>query len=221
MRQANQLENWAHIATILGPILVVCGGIWALYKFLNSKKEQVRQWKCEEKRNKQEKLTGIYNNLLRIISLFPNKTPNDIMNLLSYGPNFSSENFDTVNRILEIQIKEDYQKRLKREGLTYQDEEDIKTEIWNREWCIEEITKISKQYFIAKDEYEQFRRNDKIIEIYSSQEVKNCLVEFEVLLNNAFIAGRKLLEYNDGRCNRLDNIRWKLEQLIRADIGVQ
>ena len=126
MRQANQLENWAHIATILGPILVVCGGIWALYKFLNSKKEQVRQWKCEEKRNKQEKLTGIYNNLLRIISLFPNKTPNDIMNLLSYGPNFSSENFDTVNRILEIQIKEDYQKRLKREGLTYQDEEDIK-----------------------------------------------------------------------------------------------
>lgn len=63
---------------------------------------------------------------------------------------------------------------------------------------IKEITKIGKQYFVAKDEYKQFRCSDKIIEIYSSQEVKNCFVEFEVPLNNinAFIAGRKL-EYNE------------------------
>ena len=218
MRQANQLENWAHIATILGPILVVCGGIWALYKFLNSKKEQVRQWKCEEKRNKQEKLTEIYNKLLRIISLFPNKNPNDIMNLLSYGPNFSLENFDTVVKILEIQIKEDYQKRLEREGLTYQDEEDIKTEIWNREYYIKEIEKNKNQYFLAKKEYEQFRSTDKIIELYASQDVKNCLVKFEVTCHNAFIAGRPL-EYNDGRNNKLDDVRWELEYLIRVDLG--
>ena len=39
------------------------------------------------------------------------------MTLLSNGPNFHSENFDAVNRILEIQIKEDYQKRLERKVL--------------------------------------------------------------------------------------------------------
>lgn len=69
------------------------------------------------------------------------------MTLLSYGPNFHSENFDTVNRILEIQIKEDYQKRLERKDLIYQDEEDIKTEIRNREYYIKEIEKIKNQYF--------------------------------------------------------------------------
>ena len=140
------------------------------------------------------------------------------MTLLSYGPNFHSENFDTVNRILEIQIKEDYQKRLERENLNYQDEEDIKAEIRNREDCIREIEKIKKQYFLAKKEYERFRSTDKIIELYASQDVKNCLVKFEVTCHNAFIAGRPL-EYNDGRNNKLDDVRWELEYLIRVDLG--
>jgi len=87
--------------------------------FICKKKEQ----KIQSKVKKQKKLTEPYNELIRIISLFPNRTPYDVMTLLSYGPNFHSENFDTVNRILEIQIKEDYQKRLERKGLIYQDEE--------------------------------------------------------------------------------------------------
>ena len=141
------------------------------------------------------------------------------MTLLSYGPNFHSENFDTVNRILEIQIKEDYQKRLERKGLIYQDEEDIKTEIRNREYYIKEIEKIKNQYFLAKKGYERFRSTDKIIELYANQDVKNCLVKFDVTWHNAFIAGRPL-EYNDGRNNKLDDIRWELEQVIRADLGI-
>ena len=60
--------------------------------------------------------------------------------------------------------------------------EDIKTEIWNREYYIKEIEKIKNQYFLAKKEYEQFRSTDKIIELYASQDVKNCLVKFEVYL---------------------------------------
>lgn len=141
------------------------------------------------------------------------------MTLLSNGPNFHSENFDAVNRILEIQIKEDYQKRLERKGLTYQDEEDIKTEIRNREYYIKEIEKIKNQYFLAKKEYERFRSTDKIIELYASQDVKNCLVKFEVTWHNAFITGRPL-EYNDGRNNKLDDICWELEQVIRTDLGI-
>ena len=99
------------------------------------------------------------------------------------------------------------------------DEEEIKTEIRNRECYIKEIEEIKNQYFLAKKEYERFRSTDKIIELYASQDVKNCLVEFDVTRDNAFIAGRPL-EYNDGRNNKLNDIRWELEQVIRADLGI-
>ena len=189
--------------------------------FVNTfvKKDKEYERYIEGKRNKRDKLTATYNELLKIIALFPNKTPYDIMNNISFSPVFNFEDFDTVNRILEIQIKEDYQKRLERKGLTYQDEEDIKTEIRNREYYIKEIEKIKNQYFLAKKEYERFRSTDKIIELYASQDVKNCLVKFDVTWHNVFIAGR-LLEYNDGRNNKLDNIRWELEFIIRKDLGI-
>ena len=141
------------------------------------------------------------------------------MTNLPFSPVFNREDFDTVNRILEIQIQKDFQKRLERENLNYQDAEDIKTEIRNREYYIKEIEKIKNQYFLAKKEYERFRSTDKIIELYASQDVKNYLVEFDVTWHNAFISGRPL-EYNDGRNNKLDDIRWELEQVIRADLGI-
>ena len=219
VKKDNQLENLSHIATIVGVLLAIIVAIGGVIKYFSEKKDKKYEQYIEEKRNKGEKLAETYNELLKIIALFPNKTPYDIMINLPFSPVFNREDFDTVNRILEIQIKEDYQKRLEREGLTYQDEEDIKTEIRNREYYIKEIEKIKNQYFLAKKGYEQFRRNDKIIELYASQDVKNCLVKFDVTWHNAFIAGRPL-EYNDGRNNKLDDIRWELEQVIRADLGI-
>ena len=219
VKKDNQLENLSHIATIVGVLLAIIVAIGGVIKYFSEKKDKKYEQYIEEKRNKGEKLAETYNELLKIIALFPNKTPYDIMTNLPFSPGFNREDFDTVNRILEIQIKEDYQKRLEREGLTYQDEEDIKTEIWNREYYIKEIEKIKNQYFLAKKGYEQFRRNDKIIELYASQDVKNCLVKFDVTWHNAFIAGR-FLEYNDGRNNKLDDIRWELERVIREDLGV-
>ena len=208
--------NWQSVLAIVG----ILGFLWGIYIYVDKRKSKIQERKIQSQVQKQEKLTEPYNELIRIISLFPNRTPYDVMTLLSYGPpNFSSENFDTVNRILEIQIKEDYQKRLERENLNYQDEEDIKAEIRNREDCIREIEKIKKQYFLAKKEYERFRSTDKIIELYASQDVKNCLVKFDGTWHRAFITGRPL-EYNDGRNNRLDDIRWELEQVIRADLGI-
>ena len=208
--------NWQSVLAIVG----ILGFLWGIYIYVDKRKSKIQERKIQSQVQKQEKLTEPYNELIRIISLFPNRTPYDVMTLLSYGPpNFSSENFDTVNRILEIQIKEDYQKRLERENLNYQDEEDIKAEIRNREDCIREIEKIKKQYFLAKKEYERFRSTDKIIELYASQDVKNCLVKFDGTWHRAFITGRPL-EYNDGRNNKLDDIRWELEQVIRADLGI-
>lgn len=217
--QVNQLENWSYIASIVGVLLAIIVALGGVIKYFREKKDKEYERFIEGKRNKRDKLTATYNKLLKIIALFPNKTPYDIMTNLPFSPGFSLENFDTVNRILEIQIKEDFQKRLERECLTYQDEEDIKTEIRNREYYIKEIGKIKNQYFLAKKRYEQFRRNDKIIELYASQDVKNCLVKFDVAWHNAFIEGR-LLEYNDGRNNKLDDIRWELERVIREDLGV-
>lgn len=217
--QVNQLENWSYIASIVGILLAIIVAIGGVIKYFREKKDKEYDRYIEGKRNKRDKLTATYNELLKIIALFPNKTPYDIITNLPFSPVFNREDFDTVNRILEIQIKEDYQKRLERECLTYQDEEDIKTEIRNREYYIKEIEKIKNQYFLAKKGYEQFRRNDKIIELYASQDVKNCLVKFDVTWHNAFIAGRPL-EYNDGRNNKLDDIRWELEQVIRRDIGI-
>ena len=219
LSQVNQLENWSYIATIIGVLVTIIVSIGGVIKYFREKKDKEYERYIEGKRNKRDKLTATYNELLKIIALFPNKTPYDVMTNLPFSPVFNREDFDTVNRILEIQIKEDYQKRLEREGLTYQDEEDIKTEIRNREYYIKEIEKIKNQYFLAKKGYERFRRNDKIIELYASQDVKNCLVKFDVTWHNAFIAGR-LLEYNNGRNNKLDDIRWELEQVIRADLGI-
>ena len=207
--------NWQSVLAIVG----ILGFLWGIYIYVDKRNSKVQERKIQSQVQKQEKLTEPYSELIRIISLFPNKTPYDVMANLPFSLGFNSEDFDTVNRTLEIQIKEDYQKRLDRKGLTYQDEEEIKTEIRNREYYIKEIEKIKNQYFLAKKEYEQFRSTDKIIELYASQDVKNCLVEFDVTRDNAFIAGRPL-EYNDGRNNKLNDIRWELEQVIRADLGI-
>ena len=207
--------NWQSVLAIVG----ILGFFWGIYIYVDKRKSKVQERKIQSQVQKQEKLTEPYNELIRIISLFPNKTPYDVMTNLPFSPVFNREDFDTVNRILEIQIKEDYRKRLERENLNYQDAEDIKTEIRNREYCIKEIEKIKNQYFLAKKEYERLRSTDKIIELYASQDVKNYLVEFDVTWHNAFISGRPL-EYNDGRNNKLDDIRWELEQVIRADLGI-
>ena len=134
--------NWQSVLAIIG----ILSFLWGFISMLINENRRYKNENTEPSK-KQEKLTEPYNELIRIISLFPNRTPYDVMTLLSNGPNFHSENFDAVNRILEIQIKEDYQKRLERKGLTYQDEEDIKTEIRNREYYIKEIEKSKSVFF--------------------------------------------------------------------------
>ena len=131
--------NWQSVLAIVG----ILGFLWGIYIYVDKRKSKVQERKIQSQVQKQEKLTEPYNELIRIISLFPNKTPYDVMTNLPFSPGFNREDFDTVNRILEIQIKEDYQKRLERKGLTYKDEEEIKTEIRNREYYIKEIEKIS------------------------------------------------------------------------------
>ena len=48
------------------------------------KKDKKYEQYIEEKRNKGEKLTETYNELLKIIALFPNRTPYDVMTNLPF-----------------------------------------------------------------------------------------------------------------------------------------
>ena len=55
--------------------------------------------------------------------------------------------------------------------------------------------------------------------LYASQDVRNCLVEFEVEVHNAFISGRNVGNADDPLNNRIEIIRRKLINSIRGDIG--
>ena len=51
--------------------------------------------------------------------------------------------------------------------------------------------------------------------------MRNCLVEFEVIIHNVFISGYSVENVDDPRNNRIDIIRRKIINSIRSDIGTQ
>lgn len=83
VKKDNQLENLSHIATIVGVLLAIIVAIGGVIKYFSEKKDKKYERYMEEKRNKGDKLTETYKELLKIIALFPNKTPYDVMNKLS------------------------------------------------------------------------------------------------------------------------------------------
>ena len=86
VKKDNQLENLSHIATIVGVLLAIIVAIGGVIKYFREKKDKEYERYIEGKRNKRDKLTATYNELLKIIALFPNKTPYDIMNNISFSP---------------------------------------------------------------------------------------------------------------------------------------
>ncbi|EGF13493.1 hypothetical protein [Streptococcus sanguinis] len=202
------------ISTLLGAFVT---------QAFNIRNENLKEKKARQKENleiKRENLYSIYKKLIQVISLFPRQTPLDVLRYMEYSPNYYSENFDIINNILDIQI-EDYKKRLSNPKLDYKLEAEYEIEIHNREYYKKEIIYIRDSYFKAKNEYEKFIRNEKIdFELYAGDEVKNKLVIFEVLVHNAFVAGRHL-ENENGDTNQLDKVRWQLINSIRNDLGIQ
>ena len=73
-----------------------------------------------------------------------------------------------------------------------------------------------------KDRYKAFCKCDKaVFDLYAGQDVRNCLVEFEVIIHNVFISGHSVENVDDPRNNRIDIIRRKIINSIRSDIGTQ
>lgn len=206
------------LVAIISPVSALLGVFLTQYfNRRNEKIKQSREERAELLRVKRSKLDSIYKELIRIIDSFPNKTPADVLEYLEASPNYSLENFDTINKILDIQIK-DYEDKLSRRGLSYDLKSQYEVEINNRKYYKQQITEIKTSYFYAKEEYERFSKEEKIeFELYAGQKVKNALVDFDIVWHNAFIAGRRL-EYDKN--NNLNNVRWKLINSIREDLEI-
>lgn len=179
---------------------------------------EVKQKKYEVKR---EKLNDIYIKLVDIVNQYPNVSPNDVLQCVEYPPNYAMEWFDGVLMSLDDQL-EDYQVQLNDETTDYKRKNDINTQISNRQYAKKKISEIRDEYYKAKDRYKAFCKCDKaVFDLYAGQDVRNCLVEFEVIIHNVFISGHSVENVDDPRNNRIDIIRRKIINSIRSDIGTQ
>ncbi|EFS04658.1 conserved hypothetical protein, partial [Listeria seeligeri FSL S4-171] len=99
------------------------------------KQSELRQKEYHEKR---ENLIEIYRNLISIVNLFPNESPNDIIQNIKYGPNYSLEKYDAIFRSLDYKI-EDYEKQKKFSNLDYEEKNNIEIEISNIKYAKEKL----------------------------------------------------------------------------------
>ena len=99
---------------------------------------------------------------------------------------------------------------------------DINEQISNREYAKKEISKIRDEYYAAKEKYKLFCESDKVIfDLYAGQGVRNCLVEFEVIIHNVFKSGRSVGDKNDPINNTIQVSRRNLVNSMRTDIGIR
>lgn len=158
---------------------------------------------------KREKLGDAYEKLIRIIDNLPDEAPADILYTINDSPNYSNENYTAVINNLHYKIEDDLK-----------DESKNQIDIANKRACIEELEKNEKRYFDAKDMYESFMKNEKAsIDLYASVDVKNILVELDVLINNAFKSGRTRFKDETGRNLKIELCN-KLIVEMRKDIGI-
>ena len=59
-----------------------------------------------------------------------------------------------------------------------------------------------------------------MFDLYAGQNVKNCLVEFEVVIKNVFVSGKNSEDSSDPYNNLIENTRLKLISCMRSDIGI-
>ncbi len=181
-------------------------------------KSEIQQ---KEYQSKRERLNEVYKELIAIINLYPNSSPNDVLKYVEYAPNYSMENFDAILKSLAYQI-EDYKRQLNIANIEYERKNDINEQISSREYVKKKISKIRDEYYAAKDKYKLFCESGKVIfDLYAGQDVRNCLVEFEVIIYNVFISGRRAGDKDDPIDNIIQVSRRNLVNSMRRDIGIR
>lgn len=178
------------------------------------------EMKQKDYQSKREHLNEVYKELISIINLYPNSSPNDILKYIDYAPNYSMEYFDSILQILDYQI-EDYKKQLNNKNIKYEERCDIDTQISNREYAKQNIFEIRDEYYMARDKYKSFCESNKVVfDLYAGQDVRNCLVKFEVVIHNVFISGHMAGDKDDPINNIIQISRRNLINSIRNDIGI-
>lgn len=208
------------IATLIGSgVTLITTVVTLLINLLIEKHKsqlKIRQKKHEVKR---EKLNDIYAELVSIVNQYPNSSSNDALQYVEYPPNYSMESFDAVLKSLDYQI-EDYKKQLNNVNINFERKSDVDTQISNREYAKKKISEIRDEYYMARDRYKSFCKSDKaVFDLYAGQDVRNCLVEFEVIIHNVFISGHSVGGADDSLNNKIEIIRRKLINSMRNDIG--
>ncbi len=207
------------IGALIGAGITLITTIATLLTNLKIEKNRSQhEFDVKQREIKIEKLNDIYLKLISIINLYPDVSPNDILTCVEYPPNYLQENFDVVLRSLDYQI-EDYEKLLQNTGINSERKNDIETQISNRKYSKQKILKIHDKYNKAKEQYKSFCESDKMVfDLYAGQNVRNCLVEFEVVIHNVFISGHKAGDEGDPINNIIQVSRRKLIDNIRSDI---
>ncbi|NST23806.1 hypothetical protein HRG43_11460 [Enterococcus faecalis] len=181
------------------------------------KESELRQ---TEKQAKRGILTEVYKSLISVVDLYPEESPNDILEHIQYGPNYSLESYDAIFNILDIKL-EDYKEQLKIVNIDYQRRADIEVEISNINYAKDKLEMNRDSYYKAVKEYASFLDSDKtVFELYASQSVKNCLVRFEVIIHNVFISGYSAMIPDNQNENIIKMRRRELIQAMRDDIGI-
>lgn len=170
--------------------------------------------------SKKENLSDVYKTLISIINRYPGSSPNDILKHVEYSPNYSMERYDTVLESLNYQI-EDYKNQLNTVNIDYVRKNDIEIKISNLEYAKKNILENKEEYFVARDKYKLFCEGDKVaFDLYAGQEVRNLLVEFDVVIHNVFISGRYAGEDSDPINNIIHICRRNLIDSMRSDLGI-
>lgn len=170
--------------------------------------------------SKRENLNDVYKVLISIINLYPSSSPNDILKFVEYSPNYSMEHYEAVLRSLDYQV-EDYENQLNVENIGYDRKSDIESQILNREYAKNKISENRDEYYIARDKYKSFCECDKVaFDLYAGQEVRNRLVEFEVVIKNVFISGQNAGEDGDPINNIIHISRRNLINSMKSDLGI-
>lgn len=156
-------------------------------------------------------LNDIYSELIDCVNSFPRYSPKFYLKIFQGPPYYQLEAFSSVIQSLDIQI-EHYSNRLKYPYLSDMELNALREYILERSIARRNINDIEGRYYIAKEKYEKFlRENTAKLELHANPKVLWCLENFNVAVHNAFISGNAK--------DDIENERNLLKAALRKDIN--
>lgn len=156
-------------------------------------------------------LNDVYLELIDCVNSFPRYSPNFYLKNFQGPPYYQLEAFSAVIQSLDIQI-EHYSNRLKSPYLSDMELNALRECILERSIARRNINDIEGRYYIAKEKYEKFlRENTAKLELHANPNVLQCLENFNVAVHNAFISGNAK--------DDIENERNLLKVALRKDIN--